>query len=40
MFSLCHDAAVLDLLAAAERLLDATGDAAVLCPHYGETSAR
>src|SRR3954453_4291287 len=38
MFSLCHDDAILELLAAAERLLAATGDAVVLCPRYGERS--
>ncbi|MCB2176444.1 MAG: metalloregulator ArsR/SmtB family transcription factor [Actinomycetales bacterium] len=35
VFSLCHDDAVLGVLAAAERLLAATGDAVVLCPVYG-----
>ncbi len=35
VFSLRHDQAVLDLLAAAERVLAATGDAVVLCPRYG-----
>lgn len=36
MFSLVPAAELLDLLAAAERLLTATGDAVVLCPVYGE----
>jgi DNA-binding transcriptional ArsR family regulator len=36
MFSLSHDAEVLGVLAAAEQLLAATGDAVVLCPRYGE----
>ncbi len=40
MFSLCHDAAVLGVLAAAERLLAATGDAVVLCPVYGKQDRR
>lgn len=35
MYSLAHPQATLDLLAAAERLLAATGDAVVLCPRYG-----
>ena len=38
MFSLCHDTTIIELLAAAERLLAATGDAVVLCPRYGEGS--
>ena len=38
LFSLCHGADVLGILAAAERLLAATGDAVVLCPVYGERS--
>lgn len=36
MWSLNHTADLLDLLAAAERLLAATGDAVTLCPTYGE----
>jgi ArsR family transcriptional regulator, cadmium/lead-responsive transcriptional repressor len=36
MFSLTHDEQILRVLAAAERLLSATGDAVVLCPRYGE----
>ena len=35
VFSLRHDDAVLGVLAAAERVLAATGDAVVLCPRYG-----
>jgi DNA-binding transcriptional ArsR family regulator len=35
MFTLAHDAELLRLLAAAEQLLAATGDAVVLCPRYG-----
>lgn len=35
VFSLTHPQAVLDLLAAAERLLALTGDAVELCPTYG-----
>ena len=35
VWSLEHSAVVLDLLAAAERLLGATGDAVALCPRYG-----
>lgn len=36
MFSLTYDAAIREVLAAAERLLVATGDAVALCPRYGE----
>jgi ArsR family transcriptional regulator, cadmium/lead-responsive transcriptional repressor len=36
MFSLTHPDAVLKVLAAAEELLAATGDAVTLCPVYGE----
>ena len=36
MYALAHPQATLDLLAAAERLLAATGDAVTLCPTYGE----
>jgi hypothetical protein len=36
MFSLTHGDAIRDVLAAAERLLAATGDAVALCPRYGE----
>jgi ArsR family transcriptional regulator, cadmium/lead-responsive transcriptional repressor len=39
MFSLAHPE-LLDLLASAERLLSATGDAVVLCPTYGDAAAR
>ena len=35
MWSLGHADAVMDLLAAAERLLDLTGDAVTLCPSFG-----
>lgn len=40
MWSLHHDAALLDVLAAAERLLAATGDAVALCPTYGADANR
>jgi len=36
MWSLDHSTDLLALLAAAERLLAATGDAVALCPNYGE----
>jgi ArsR family transcriptional regulator, cadmium/lead-responsive transcriptional repressor len=36
MWSLNHSADLLAVLAAAERLLAATGDAVALCPTYGE----
>ena len=35
VWALAQEREVLDLLAAAERLLAATGDAVVLCPTYG-----
>ena len=35
MYALAADAQILDLLAAAERLLAATGDAVTFCPRYG-----
>lgn len=35
VYALAHPEATLALLAAAERLLGLTGDAAVLCPRYG-----
>lgn len=35
MFALTQPSAVLKVLAAAEELLAATGDAVVLCPNYG-----
>lgn len=35
LFSLAHPEALMDLWAAAERLLDLTGDAVALCPDYG-----
>lgn len=39
VYSLAVDPELLDLLAAAERLLAATGNAVTLCPTYGEQSA-
>ena len=39
VFSLTHPDPVLKLLAAAEELLAATGDAVVLCPIYGDGRA-
>lgn len=38
VYSLTADDQILDLLAAAERLLAATGDAVTFCPRYGTTS--
>lgn len=35
IYSLNHAEALMDLWAAAERLLDATGDAVTLCPDHG-----
>lgn len=35
VFSLTHPEALMDVLAAAERLLHLTGDAVALCPTYG-----
>jgi DNA-binding transcriptional ArsR family regulator len=35
LFSLDAEAELVDVLAAAERLLEATGSAVVLCPNYG-----
>ncbi|WP_233492525.1 metalloregulator ArsR/SmtB family transcription factor [Blastococcus sp. TF02A-30] len=40
MWSLNHASDLLNLLAAAERLLAATGDAVALCPTYGEETAQ
>ena len=40
MWSLATAPELLDVLAAAERLLAATGDAVVLCPAYGGPAAR
>ena len=40
MWSLATAPELLDVLAAAERLLAATGDAVVRCPTYGETVPR
>ena len=37
VFSLNHPEALMDLFAAAERLLGLTGDAVTLCPSYGIT---
>ena len=38
VFSLNHPEALMDLFAAAERLLGLTGDAVTLCPQYGITA--
>lgn len=35
VYSVNHSDALMDLWRAAERLLDATGDAVTLCPHFG-----
>ena len=35
VYSLNHEEALMDLWRAAERLLDATGDAVTLCPNHG-----
>lgn len=40
VFSLTHPDLVLEMLAAAERLLTATGDAVTLCPVNGEAATR
>ena len=40
MWSLEHSAQLMELLASAERLLAATGDAVALCPAYGEATLR
>ncbi|WP_040338109.1 ArsR/SmtB family transcription factor [Candidatus Blastococcus massiliensis] len=40
LWSLSHSAPLLEVLAAAERLLAATGDAVALCPTYGEPADR
>jgi DNA-binding transcriptional ArsR family regulator len=40
LFSLNHNDAVIDLLAAAERLLALTGDAVTLCPNYGTNTLK
>lgn len=37
VFRLTHPGATLELLAAAERLLELTGDAVALCPVYGRS---
>lgn len=39
VYSLAVEPEVLGLLSAAERLLAATGEAVVLCPHYGTAAA-
>ncbi len=39
MWSLCHTDTVMELLAAAERLLALTGDAVTLCPNFGATTS-
>ncbi len=39
VFSINHPEALMDLLAAAERLLGLTGDAVTLCPRYGIAAA-
>ena len=38
MWSLATASELLDVLAAAERLLAVTGDAVALCPTYGEAA--
>jgi ArsR family transcriptional regulator, cadmium/lead-responsive transcriptional repressor len=40
MWSLANAPVLLDVLAAAERLLAVTGDAVALCPTYGEAADR
>jgi len=40
VFSLTHPEALLELLGAAERLLELTGDAVALCPVYGTAANR
>jgi DNA-binding transcriptional ArsR family regulator len=40
VYSLAAGQELLDVLAAAERLLTTTGDAVVLCPTYGEAAAK
>jgi ArsR family transcriptional regulator, cadmium/lead-responsive transcriptional repressor len=40
MWSLANASELLDVLAAAERLLAVTGDAVALCPTYGEAANR
>ena len=40
MWSLEHAGALMELLASAERLLAATGDAVALCPTFGEAALR
>ena len=38
MWSLNHEATIMELLSAAERLLALTGDAVTLCPTFGATA--
>jgi DNA-binding transcriptional ArsR family regulator len=40
VFTLTHPEEVVDVFAAAERLLAATGDAVVLCPNHGAEAAQ
>ena len=40
MFSLAVEPELLDVLGAAERLLERTGDAVDLCPTYGAAAAQ
>nr|WP_235530747.1 metalloregulator ArsR/SmtB family transcription factor [Phycicoccus sp. Root563] len=40
MYSLAHAEATMNLLAAAEQLLSAAGDAVTLCPRFGEQATR
>lgn len=40
LFALNHTDAVMDLLAAAERLLELSGDAVTLCPNFGAEATR
>lgn len=40
VFTLTHPEAILKVFSAAEELLEATGDAVVLCPVHGEEAAR
>jgi ArsR family transcriptional regulator, cadmium/lead-responsive transcriptional repressor len=39
MYALAHPEATVALLAAAEKLLAPTGDAVILCPTFGTTTA-
>ncbi len=40
VYSLNHEEALMDLWRAAERLLDATGDAVTLCPNHGSHAVK